>query len=228
MRHDLFRFSGNHVPYAAILLSRSRYGTHTAIIYRDDQRRLRRLDFYLEGQIASSEWKGDEFHVIPNVDDDDALANLAALCQVVAKRYDLKPPEHLFGFRRSPQAHIDARTGELYLGDAAGTSCAAFVLIVLTSARIELVAQGDDWPHRPESDDLRHSQLVELLRRRGTSQNDIDRVCAELPCPRVAPEEVAGAGMFPGLPDRPADQVFAQNAARWIIALKDLNSQHNV
>src|SRR4051794_40469351 len=110
MRHDLFRFSGNHVPHAAILLSRHRrYGTHTAIIYRDDQGRLRRIEFYLDGNVKSSEWNGDEFHVIPNVDDEDALANLAALCQVVAGRYDLAPPEHLFGFRRSPRAYIDAR-----------------------------------------------------------------------------------------------------------------------
>lgn len=226
MRHDLFRFSGNDVPHAAILLSRSEHGTHTAIIYRDDEGHLRRLEFFIDGEIKSNEWRGDAFHVIPNRDD-DALANLAALCQVIASRYDpLERPEHLFGFRRSPDAYIDARTGELFLGGSAGTSCAAFVLITFSSAGIELVVQRDQWPHRPERDDVRHDQLVELLRTRRRTPEEIDLVCAELPCCRVAPEEVAGAGMFPHLPDRPADQQFAQRAGEWIIAHRNVNDEY--
>ena len=51
---------------------------------------------------------------------------------------------------------------------------------------------------------------------------------AELPCPRVAPEEVAGAGMFPDLPDRPADQAFAERECHVIIDLMDLNIRHGV
>jgi hypothetical protein len=227
MRHDLFRFSGNHVPHAAILISRSQYGTHTAIIYRDTRKRLRRLEFFLEGKIVTRAWDGSEFHVIPNADD-DALKNLAALCQVIARRYDPAPPEHLFGFRRCPTAYIDTRTGELHLGSAAGASCASFVLIVLSSARINSVVEGDEWPYRPEPDDARHSELADLLRTRGRNPEEIERVLAELPCPRVAPEEVAGAGMFPDLPDRPADQAFAERAARWIIDLMDLNIRHGV
>ena len=74
--------------------------------------------------------------MVPDFDDDDALKNLAALCQAMSTRSYArfksgKEPEHLFGFMRSPSAYVDAVTGELHLGGAAGASCASFVLIAL-------------------------------------------------------------------------------------------------
>ena len=121
------------------------------------------MSSFWKGRSLLARWDGSEFHVIPNADD-DALKNLAALCQVIARRYDPAPPEHLFGFRRCPTAYIDTRTGELHLGSAGRASLALFVLIVLSSARINSVVEGDEWPYRPEPDDARHSELADLLR----------------------------------------------------------------
>jgi hypothetical protein len=223
MKHDLYRFSGNHIPRAAILIIRGSLGTHTGIIYRDRNDALRILDFHLDGRIVDEPWRGRYPHVIPNTDD-DALDTLAGLCQVVADRYRGRPPEHLFGFRMSPQAFINPVTGELYLGESVGATCASFVLLVLGQACIDLVTTGPDWPHRP-ADDARHTQLFAMLEQRFPDPNYLTRVAADLPCPRVAPEEVAGAGMCP---NPPAEQSFAERAARWILDLFDHNQRHGV
>jgi hypothetical protein len=226
MRHDLYRFSGNHVPRAAVYLSRDPgLGTHAGIIYPDENSQLACLDFYLNGAIASRQWKGKWPHVIPNADD-DALDNLSSLCRVIAARYRGRTPEHLFGFRRDPRAAINPTTGQLDLGGAAGASCASFVIIVLSNAGIQLVTHGPDWPHRPPVDDARHAQLLQHLSPPRYTPEDLARIQAELPCPRVAPEEVVGACLFPNLPDMPADQAFAERAARWIMGLFDYNASH--
>src|SRR5262249_43390925 len=114
------------------------------------------------------------------------------------------------------------------LGGSLGASCASFVLIVLSAAGINLVVEGDEWPYRPGPDDARHNELLTALAAHGADQAELDRVRSELPCPRVAPEEVAGAAMFPDLPDLPADQPFAERAATWIIDLMDLNGRHGI
>ena len=219
MRHDLFRFSGRHIPRAAVLINREELGTHTGVVYRDDRDELQRLDFYLDGTIRSRAWSGRRAHVIPNTDD-DALDTLNSVCRVVAQRYRQQPRQHLFAFGRSPAAFISPDTGELYLGDAVGASCASFVLLVLSAAGIDLVVTGPDWPHRP-ADDARHAELLATLAQQpGNAPDYLALVQDELPCPRVAPEEVAGAAMCP---DLPASQAFAERAGKWIMGLFDHN-----
>lgn len=220
MRHDLFRFSGNFIPYAAILITRGDLGTHTGIIYRNDRDELHVIEFCLGGEINTRSWSGRRFHLIPNADD-DALSNLADYCQAMTTRYQGKPAEHLFGVGRDPNAYVHPDTKELHLGSALGASCASFVLIVLKSAGIDLVTSGADWPYRPGPDDTRHNELITILRDRGRPAIHIELVMAECPCPRVAPEEVAGACMYPNLPDEPASQAFCERAASWIIGLLD-------
>ena len=225
MRHDLFRFSGGHVPDAAILIAR--YGavtTHTGIIFREEGRGLHLIDFHLDGRVVVEWWSGQHPHVIPNVDD-DALANLASLCRVMAGRYRNRPAEHLYGLRRSKHAYVNPVTGDLYLGDTVGATCASFVLIVLEVAVIELVVTGADWPHRADADDQRHEGLVRLLEKHFPNPDYLARVRAELPCPRVAPQEVAGAAMCP---NPPADQAFCERAASWVMELFDHNARHGV
>jgi hypothetical protein len=225
MRRDLFRFCGDHIPRAAIFLSGA--GTHTGIVYRDEHDRLTRLEFFLNGGIDSEPWDGRHFHVLPNTDD-DALDTLSSLCRVLSRRYSASQPEHLFGFGRDPRAYVDPRTGQLHLGGAAGASCASFVIIVFSSARIQLVVDPPDWRERP-SDDVRHDELFLMLTENPRySPADLTQIHNDLPCPRVAPVEVTGAGMYPNLPDEPASQEFAENAARWIMGLFEHNRAHGI
>ena len=216
MRYDLFRFSvPPAVPHVAILISRSDLGTHTGIIFRGAGGNLERMDFCMDGRIACGGWSGRHNHVIPNVDD-DALENLASLCRVIAGRYRNRRAEHRYGFSRDPGARADPITGILNLGAASGATCASFVLIVFSSAGIELV--DPVWPRRPHLDDPNHQRLITILGVHGGVDGPyISRVRKELPCPRVAPEEVAGSGMYPDLQERPADQEFADRAGQWIM-----------
>jgi hypothetical protein len=226
MRHDLFRFSGHHVPQAAILIQRTDEGTHTGIIYRGDNDELQLLEFYLGGEIISRPWMGRHPHVIPNTgDDSDALENLASLCRVIAKRYQANPRQHLYGFRRSRMAFVNPVTGQLYLGDSVGATCASFVLIVLSTAGIPFVVDGPDWPYRPGVDDPAHAHILAELEQHYPDPAYLARVRAELPCPRVAPAEVAGAGMCP---HPPASQPFAERAAQWIMELFAHNDRFGV
>lgn len=226
MRHDLFRFSGIHVPQAAILISKVRGGTHTGVIYRNGNGGLSLLEFCLGGEIVGDPWIEQAPHVIPNNDDDeidgDTLQNLASLCRVIANRYRHQPQQHFYGFGRSRHAYIDPVTGTVYLGEG-GATCASFVLLVMETARINLVVSGEDWPHRPLQDDPAHERLSKLLER--NYPGNLARVQANLPCPRVAPAEVAGAGMCP---NPPATQEFAERAASWIMDLFTHNERHGV
>ena len=71
MRHDLFRFSGEHVPHAAVLIQRTEGdGTHTGLIFRGERGDLRLLHFLLDGSIRAWTWDGVHPHVIPNADED--------------------------------------------------------------------------------------------------------------------------------------------------------------
>lgn len=221
MRHELFRFAGHHIPRSALLVTRSDLGTHTGIIYRDDNDELQLLEFYLGGQIVSRPWGGRHPHVVLDTDDDDKLAYLNGLCQVIAQRYSGRLPEHLFSFRRSPEAFINMTTGELNLGDAIGASCASFVLLVLSMSDIDLVVTDRDWPYR-QSDFDRVAQLAPALQREYSGRpDDLVKILTEIPSPRVAPEEVVGAAMCP---DPPATQAFAERAGKWVIGLFDHNA----
>jgi len=119
-------------------------------------------------------------------------------------------------------ARFNAATGEPHLGEGVGLTCSTFVLIVFLSAGVPLV-DLTNWPARP-TDAPRHSDLINFLTGQGGDPAYIARVQAELPCSRVAPEEVAGAGMNPDLlTNQPANQAFTERAARWILGLLDHN-----
>lgn len=225
MRQDLFRFFGNHIPKIAILILRARDGTHTGLIYRDEDGNLRLLQFCLSGEINDQPWDGKTAHVILDLgEDEDALSNLSGLCQTVAQRHD-GPPQYRYpyGFKMGPDSAV-LPDGALYLGEDGAATCASFILLILFQARIELVVRGPDWPHRPNADDAKHAALVELYQRHYPNQERRSRMLSQLPCPRVAPEEIAGAVMCP---DPPASQQFAERAAKWIMGLFDYNRDFN-
>ena len=87
MRIDLFRFSGEHIPQVAILFIRwpNNAGTHTGIVYRDENGHLYELDLQGNRELGNRPWVGRFAHVIPNTDD-DAIANIASLCRVISRR----------------------------------------------------------------------------------------------------------------------------------------------
>lgn len=239
MRHSLFRFSGNNIPHAAILIARSKLGTHAGIIYRNaDRKNLEVIDFHLNGNIVSKPWEdfkkewnrfGLHFHVILDIDDDDAIRDFANLCTRVSRHYQGKRSEHVFSYPRIKNGAVNPLTGEIDLGGAVGMSCATFVLLLLESTGIFLVAPVEEWPHRPDRDNKRHEELsMAVVQYSGMSQDNLGKVRAQLPCPRVAPEEIAGSAMFPDLPNTSANQEFAEQAGDWIINLFDLIDQHPV
>jgi hypothetical protein len=154
MRRDLFRFSGDHILHAAVVIQRFRGGgDHTGIVYWGVDSGLRFLACHFDGSIRDEPWRGDLTYVIPNTDD-DALANLASICRVTAERYREQPPQHRYAFRRSPSAGIDVGSGRLDVGDALGPTRASFVIIATASAGVGLVAGGEGWPHRPHVNNI--------------------------------------------------------------------------
>ncbi len=111
-------------------------------------------------------------------------------------------------------------SGELYLGDAVGASCASFVFLILSINAIDLVVTGPDWPYRQADFDRVAGLLPALQEQYRDRQEDLVRILTEIPSPRVAPEEVAGAAMCP---NQPASQAYAERAGQWIMGLFDHN-----
>ena len=201
-------------------------GTHTGIIYRGEDERLYQLDLQGNRLLSNTVWSGRYVHVIPNTDD-DAIDNIASLCRIISRRSEQRrqrgqPGEILYAMKVDAASRFNAATGELHLGEGVGLTCSTFVLIVFLSAGVPLV-DLTNWPARP-ADAPRHSALINFLTGQGGDPAYIARVQAELPCSRVAPEEVAGAGMNPDLlTNQPANQAFTERAARWILGLLDHN-----
>jgi hypothetical protein len=187
---------------------------------------LYQLDLQGNRQLSNTVWNGRNVHVIPNTDD-DAIENIASLCRVISRRSERRrqsgqPGEILYAMKVDAAARFNAATGELHLREGIGLTCSTFVLIVFLSARVPLIDLAN-WPAR-HVDAPRHAQLVTFLTNQGGDPAYIARVQGELPCSRVAPEEVAGAGMNPDLiTSQPANQAFAERAARWILGLLDYN-----
>jgi len=228
MRLDLFRFSGDHIPHVAIILIRwPDGGTHTGIVYREKDGQLHLIDLQGNRQLSTKLWAGKYAHVIPNVDS-DAIENIASLCRVISERNGKlkaggQQGEILYALKIDAAARFNAATGDLHLKEGIGLTCASFVLIVFLTAGVPLV-DLENWPPR-ESDDVRHDQLVNMLRG-GCTPEELAKVQGERPCSRVAPEEVAGAGLSPKLPlYEPLSQTEAGLAGKWLLGALDLNTR---
>jgi hypothetical protein len=101
-------------------------------------------------------------------------------------------PESGAGFDKDTLDFIAGPHGE-------GFSCATFVVHAFRSIEHPIL-NTDGWPCGRPGDRERQQELIQMLRKEGYTDwaDQVER--NELGCPRIAPEEVAGACLEDGLP----------------------------
>lgn len=122
--------------------------------------------------------------------------SVAAMCRLVWGRH--REAGLPYGLRYR-SGRFDPITAELLLDDdAAGLTCATFVLALYASCGVRLIDCAT-WPAR-EDDAEWHENIIEMLRLHGVESEHIAAVAEETGCARFRPEEVAGACLSDELP----------------------------
>lgn len=174
-------------------------GLHSGLLYRRSKTEVRYLHMYWHEQLKDEEPPERVRWVQPTLSRKQKLAvqNLAFTVAEVLPECRVPYAFSIDG------VSIDVDTGEIDIGAAAGLSCSSFVhvLFVYAKAPLVLVDTYDEQRSDKKKDQDAQLALVNQLRSEG-HKSQADRAAAELPCPRIRPEEIAGAS---GLRYRPAE-----------------------
>lgn len=122
--------------------------------------------------------------------------SVAAMCRLVWQRHrDAGLPYGL----RFRAGRFDPVSARLVLDkDAAGLTCATFVLGIYASCGLQLI-DCTRWPAR-DDDGPWHQRVLALLEQKGAAPEHVTAVSEELGCARFRPEEIAGACLVDGWP----------------------------
>ncbi len=218
---------------AGVVISRTRWGNlHVGIGHRVPGGPLHILhlawDCHLEDDLdGDNEAFLFPLYVTPDIDPEDEEV-LAGLCRRIFQSASNPQISYTLGTFPFPDSHFDEDAIYRSSDPRIGLNCATFVLKVFDAADLGLV-DVDGWPARPQRDEPIQKKLVgwmeEHLRRcqrTGTpttlTEDKIDFNRAQIgQRPRVAPEEVAGAGLEPR-EIRPATCEICQSNGELIVA----------
>jgi hypothetical protein len=138
--------------------------------------------------------------VEPALEYEDAVS-LAGYCRLVWQALSGRRGIP-YGLRYDEDVGFDPDTGDLICGDdGRGMTCATFVVHLFRSAGNPLL-YGNEWPNDRPGDRERQEELIAMLRRMGDPeyQRQADLISGQVGCPRIRPEEVAGACLETELP----------------------------
>jgi hypothetical protein len=198
MPADLGRIVGpaESIPLAVAICG----GTHVGVVYPESGL-LRLLHFAFVHDLREDDFAGRRNKyvcVIPNFLD----ATLVALAGYFRRIYAVHSNRNTIPYNLVPDpgAGFDPDTADFRAGPGGeGFTCATFVVHAFRSAK-HAILKTDNWPGGRPGDLARQRQLIQMLRDKGFT-GWADRVERnELGCPRIAPEEVAGACLEDVLP----------------------------
>lgn len=180
-------------------------GPHAAILYRSAEGRPKFLHLAWHRVLRDEGFAGQEQEFVsvePNLERDDRVA-LAAYCRRIALA-NMARRAIPYNLRYEPGTTFDPDTGDFLLPEGAtGLSCATFVVQVFRSAGLPIL-DASTWPPARPKDRERQRTLIEWLRDypdpRHRDPIQADRLEAEVGCPRIRPEEVAGACLEDEIP----------------------------
>lgn len=177
------------VPAAALAIPTNNR-EHVGIIFLDDDGHPHLLHLASHYSLQCDDQIDGHAWVFPAIAP-ELLPSVAAMCARVVKRNAAGIP---YGFRYD--ATRFTTDGQLTLGTAErGLTCATFVLAVLRSAGVELLARTE-WPKRAD-DQVRFTRIHRSLTRLGADDAHLDAIEAEIDSVRFRPMEVAGASSEP-------------------------------
>jgi hypothetical protein len=182
-------------------------GPHAAIVYRSAEGPLKILHLAWHRDLREGDFASQHERYIcvrPNLERDDSVA-LAGYCRRIFKgsaRHNGIP----YNLRYDLETRFDPDTGDLILpSEASGLNCATFVVQVFRSSGNPIL-DGTSWPPPRPKDIERQRLLVDFMRSNPDSRHrnpeQADIMSREIGCPRIRPEEVAGACLEDDLPAR--------------------------
>jgi hypothetical protein len=206
----------------AVAVCKSRDGPHAGIVHLGKDGSLHLLHFAFHRDLRNQPFprvRDDFVCVAPNLLQAEKIA-LAGYCRLISDAN-----AHLrnipYNLRYDEGTGFDPDTGDLILPNGAlGMGCATFVLHVFRSAGRRLL-DATAWPAGRSGDKERQEQLIAMLRRNPDPdyQEQATRVeNLEKGCPRISPQEVAGACLEDALP---ASFTHCEPNGRLIDALLD-------
>lgn len=191
----------------AVFVRKTQDGTHAGIVYRGSDGTLRLLHQAFHLNLRDDEFverRGRFVCVVPSLLHDELVA-LAGYCRriylVNSSRGGIP-----YNLELELNEGFDPVTGDLVMpGSATGMSCATFVVHVFRSAGNEIV-DPTDWPRATAraGDVERQEQLIRMMEQNPSPeyQRQADRIRSQRGCPRIRPEDVAGACLEDSLPAR--------------------------
>jgi hypothetical protein len=236
-RVERIKYRGSELALAGIVISRTPMGNlHVGIAHRIPAGPLHILHLAWDCKLEDDlDGDNDAFpyplYVITDIDPEDEEV-VSGLCRRIFETASNHKISYTIGAFPFPDSYFDA--GGIYRSSDSkiGLNCATFVIKVFSAADLELV-DVDGWPARPERDVPAQEWLVSLMERhfricqeqgRETTltREKIDFNREEFgKRPRVAPEEVAGAGLEPR-EDRPVPCDICQSNGELIVACLSL------
>lgn len=207
IRPERYHPPNQPVPVLALFIMLTDGGTHTGILHRIGGN-LFIQDMMWHEMFRSAPCR-DTYHFVEPSLEDEEVNDVTAMCRLIHYRHNSGDPSDRYripyAFRLGNTTRINNQNGEMMLGDGLGLTCSTFVLAVFESVRVPLV-DFNGWQRR-DDDDRRHAKLLDDMRNGVLKHNippappeHVAAVEAQLPCIRVRPEEVAGAGMIEELP----------------------------
>jgi hypothetical protein len=184
-----------HIAVALGRMGRNNEYAHSLLLYRDQSKQVKALDFNLAGDITSSDpikkvprfaWAVPQLH-------DTVLPQVAAYCESIGT----KPRRFTYQFAFDEQTSL-ARLGQndfIIEGGKEGFTCATFILAIFQALQFP-IAKIDTWVSRQEDGDWQKETLELLRKQKGKfriSDEALNRRANEIPCMRFTPSDVIGA-----------------------------------
>jgi hypothetical protein len=196
MPADIGRIVGaNEDITLAVALCRTHgQGTHLGVVYRDGNS-VKLIHFAFMHDLREDDFSRFRNRYVCAVPDllPATLAALAGYFRRIASKYANRGSLIAYNLAPVTGAGFDPDTEDYAAGpNGEGFSCATFVVHAFRSAGHRILDTAG-WPTGRPGDRRRQLELIQELRNHGHS-TWADRVeNNELGCPRIAPEEVAGA-----------------------------------
>ena len=194
------------------------FGTHlhTGIVYRDASGKAKQLDLAWHKKLRVLDCQASIGCAVPGFDPTDEQF-IALYCGKIARSYPVRKLP--YNLKVDNEVRFNAGGGVEVGEQYTGMSCATFVVAVFRSAGHPLI-DTDGWPVATEEDREIQAKFVAYMRERNNPEEikQADIIEAEIGCPRVAPEEVAGACLED---QRPAGHDLCAKAGAFIISSID-------
>ncbi len=201
-RLERVAFHSSPIDTVAVAARLTRTGTHVGVAYRGPEGTEQFLHFCFHLDLENEDFAPSRSRyvcVVPNLHRAELVA-LAGFCRRVYRANARGVIPYNLAYEAGTM--LDPDTGDLVIAEnGTGMTCATFVVHLFRSLGIPIIDMTD-WPAGRPGDRERQEELVRMLATHPSPEYmaHAARIRGQIGCPRVRPEEVAGACLEDVLP----------------------------